>query len=215
VVQDADGDAGCKVDFDASCSTGNIVSYRWRFTDDPPFIEVNAEPTTTYDWSDNPECGTPFSRLVRLTVTAEGGAAAETQSNINPTSPTGLKTLQNKVSTVRTSFTSSLKPSTVVGRIDAQVVLNGNQVDVTDNRTPYRHQLNGRAGTNTVEAYITSALQTQVFWQFDFAGAEGIVPNSLRVEMGSVMTKSSHSVTLRLSGAPGERIKLSFRLRPH
>jgi hypothetical protein len=76
--------------FDASCSTGIIVSYAWWFSDDPPFERTTTEATTSYDWNDNPECGTPFTKLVILTVTAQGGATDQTQSNINPTSPNGL-----------------------------------------------------------------------------------------------------------------------------
>jgi hypothetical protein len=201
------------VDFDASCSTGDILSYTWRFQDDPPFEMTTTETTTSYDWTDNPECGTPFSRLVRLTVTSEGGATAQTQNNINPTSPTGLRTIEQAVRSLQTSFSSLLEPHVSSGRIEAQLVMNGSQVDVTDNATPYRHQLTGLEGINTIEVYITSASQTPIMWRIDFVGSEHFVPGSLSIESGAVLTQSDHSAVVRLSGASGERIRLTFFLK--
>jgi hypothetical protein len=212
-VQDDDGAAGCEVDFDASCSTGDIVSYSWWFSDDPPFEETTVEPATTYDWSDNPECGTPFAKLVRLTVTAEGGATATTQANVNPTNPTGLRTLEQAIHPIHTSFMSLLTPPISEGRIETQVVSNGNQIDVTDNATSYRHNLNGRVGTNTIEATITSAPPIPALWQLDFSGSEHFVPGSLRIESGQVMMQAGRSVVLRLTGTPGEHIRLTFILK--
>lgn len=211
-VKDGDGAAGCKVDFDASCSTGDIVSYTWWFSNNPPVEITITEAETSYDWTDDPECGTPFAKLVRLTVNGQGGATARTQENINPTSPSGLKTMEESIGPVHTSFTSVLNPPISGGRIEAQVVSNGNQIVVTDNATPYRHQMTGRAGRNTIEVYITSALQNPTMMQLDFSGSEHFVPGSLSTESGSVMMQSSHSVVLRLNGAPGERIKLTFQL---
>jgi hypothetical protein len=201
------------VDFDASCSTGNIVSYTWRFSDNPPFEETITLPTTAYDWSDNPSCGTPFSRLVRLTVTDTVGATATTQANINPTLPAGLETMEQTADSLHTSFTSRLMPPISSGRIQIQVVSNGHQMDVTDNAMPHRHDLNGRVGTNTVEAILTSAPPIPIAWELDFSGSDHFVPGSLRIEAGQVMMQAGHSITFRLTGTPGERIKLTFRLQ--
>ena len=58
-------------------------------------------------------------------------------------------------------------------------------IDVTDNTTPYRHHMTGRAGRNTIEVNITSASRNPAVMQLDFSGSEHFVPGSLRVESGS------------------------------
>jgi hypothetical protein len=106
-----------------------------------------------------------------------------------------------------------LTPPISSGRIELQVVSNEHQVDVTDNATPYRHNLNGRVGTNTIEATLTSAGLVPGTWQLDFSGSEHFVPGSLRIEAGQVMMQASHSLMLRLTGTPGERVSLTFQLQ--
>jgi hypothetical protein len=214
-ASDADGPAGCAVAFNASCSTGSIDTYTWFFSDNPPSTEVTTSPTITYDWSDESACGSNpnFSRLVRLTVTA-GGSTASVEQTIRPVNPSGLTILTQTLQRAPTHFTSRLDSFQKQGRSEAHVLVNQGQLDVVGVSTPFRHRLVGRKGRNTVEAYLTSPKQGEMIWSFDFSMTEGFVPGSLKAEKGSVLSQSETRIAVRLSGSAGERIQLSFQLRP-
>jgi hypothetical protein len=202
------------VDFDASCSTGDIVDYRWRFQDNPPATVSGPSETTSYDWSSDPACGGPFTRLVRLTVTASDSRTAETQANINPNNATLMALVVITAKTFQSSFTSYLMFPPSQGRLESLVNINGTQSDVTDNSVPHTHKTYGKRDWNTVEGYLTSGSTQPVFWRFDFAASENFNPGSFRVETGVVASQESHSIVFRLSGDPGERVKFTYRLTP-
>jgi len=206
--EDVDGNAGCRVAFDASCSTGNIVTYHWYFADNPPATATGM--TVEHDWSDDPQCGGPFSKLVRLTVTAADGDTDFLEVTINPSFQTSLVSATDPI---QSSFTSALFLTTKE-RVEAHVVANGAQLDVTDSSKPYRHRLSGHPGRNTIEAYLTSTGEWEALWQFDFAETARFVPDSIEAERGVVLARDATSIVLRLTGAPGGAVKLSFRLEP-
>jgi hypothetical protein len=213
-ASDGDGAAGCKVNFDASCSSGDIVSYTWRFQDNPPATVSGPSETASYDWSSDPACGGPFTRLVRLTVTASDNKTAQMQSNINPNGPGLTATLRPSLNELQSSFTSHLMFPPSQGRLESHVNINGAQLDVTDNSAPHTHRTNGKRDRNTVEGYLTSPSTLAVFWRFDFAASENFNPGSIRVEAGVVAAQETHSIVFRLSGDPGERVKFTYRLSP-
>ncbi|MGH9320703.1 MAG: PKD domain-containing protein [Vicinamibacteria bacterium] len=76
----------CSVAFDASCSGGDIVEYRWFFSGGPPVPggfpdahRTTTSPRIDYSWGTDMECMyfRPFERLVQLTVVdANGGTAS-------------------------------------------------------------------------------------------------------------------------------------------
>jgi hypothetical protein len=205
---DADGTAGCKVNFDASCSSGDIVTYTWRFQDSPPSTVSGPSETASYDWSSDPACGGPFTRLVRLTVTSSDNKTSQTQVNINPNGP-GLRIPTNEL---QSSFTSYLMFPPSQGRLESRVNINDTQLDVTDNSVPHTHRTNGVRDRNTVEGHLISGCTQPVFWRFDFAASESFAPGSFRIETGVVASQGTHYLVFRLSGDPGEPIKFSFRL---
>lgn len=209
---DSDGASGCSVMFDASCSAGNIISYTWWFADNPPLETTTDLATVTHDWSLDPACGTPFTRLVRLVVTGADGSTAETRANIDPTSP-GLEVRRMTADWIQTSFVSHLVSPGSSERLAGQVILNQSRVDLTDDSTPFRHDLRGRAGKNTVEAVIVSGNDREIFWRFDFSASERFVAGSIQVDGGQVLSRDGRSVVFRMTGARGERVRWSFRLR--
>jgi hypothetical protein len=213
-ISDADGAAGCQVNFDASCSTGDIVDYRWRFQDNPPATVSGPSPTASYDWSSDPACGGPFTRLVRLTVTASDNRTAETQSNINPNNASFMAMAQAPAQSLQSSFTSFLMLPASQGRLESHVSINGEQLEVTDNAAPYTHRMNGRRDWNIVEGYLTSQSAPPVLWRFDFAASAHFIPGSIRVQTGVVVSRDAQSIVFRLSGAPGERVVFQYRLLP-
>jgi hypothetical protein len=215
-ASDADGPAGCAVAFNASCSTGSIDTYTWFFSDNPPRTEATTSPTITYDWSDESACGNNpnFSRLVRLTVTSTSGSTASTAETIRPANPSGLTTLTQTQQKAPTYFTSRLVALQNNAQSEAHVLVNEGQLDVVSVSNPYRHRLDGRKGRNTLEAYLTLPNRGETIWSFDFSMTEGFVPRSLRAEEGFVLSQNETRIAVRLNGSTGERIRLSFELRP-
>jgi len=110
-----------------------------------------------------------------------------------------------------TSFTSHLRVPPFDGTTTGRVVLNGARVDTTDSSTPFRHQAEGGAGTNTVDAFVPSNGRGESFWEFDFSDAAHFVPASLRVDRGQAVRVNGRTLVFRV-GASGERIRFSYRL---
>lgn len=213
-VSDLDGAAGCRVGFDARCSQGNIASYTWRFIDNPPVTVMLTTPTTEHDWSADPACGTPFTRQVDLTVTATNGATHTLQQNINPTSPSALRThrLSSALSVV-TTFLSELRGGPSGLHVTGQVRLDDRRTDPTDSRVPFRHALGGTPAVHEVSAYLTSAADMPVWWRFDFSQTERFVSGSLEVQAGTVVSLDARSIVFRLRGEAGEHLRFTFLIR--
>jgi hypothetical protein len=68
----------------------------------------------------------------------------------------------------------------------------------------------GRIGENRVEAQLVQAAGKPGTWRFDLP-TSGLMPGSLRVLAGDVVSLSGESVVFRLSGRAGERVVFSFR----
>jgi uncharacterized repeat protein (TIGR01451 family) len=100
------------------------------------------------------------------------------------------------------------------GRTGGRVMFNGSQAVPTNNASPSRHRFQGKLGKNTVEAVITSSMEGEGFWRFDFRRVQGYVAGSLNAEMGQVIATDGRTVVFRLSGVPNERIRFSFKLVP-
>ena len=67
------------------------------------------------------------------------------------------------------------------------------------------------AGENRVEAVLVEAAGKPGLWRFDLMNAEAVVPGSLRVVAGEVVSIASSSLTFRLRGVAGERIVFTFQ----
>lgn len=87
-------------------------------------------------------------------------------------------------------------------------------METVDNSGPYSHRINGKQGWNTVEGSLSIAREEAVYWKFDFAASEYFKSGSIHVEAGVIATINASSVVLRLSGTPGERFRLRYRLLP-
>ena len=51
-------------------------------------------------------------------------------------------------------------------------------------------------------------------WIFDFSLDPRFAPGSIEVQQGEVLGIESRTLTFRLGGQPGERIRFSYRLYP-
>ena len=139
--------------------------------------------------------------------------ASEFDPNPNNNEGTTTVSLSHRAASVTaTSFMSSLKGGDQDAVVRGRVVVNGTQADATRSSAPFRHSLPGRE-ENTVEAYTESAIEGEGYWQFDFSGDQHFIPGSIKVELGQVLARDAYSAVFRLSGAPGEHIKFTYRLR--
>jgi hypothetical protein len=172
------------------------------------------------------------SRTVRIVIEPEVEAelpstlantarVSANQSDPNPENNSATETTTLSFPVLRTaprvlavSFNSFLDVAPLDGAVKGQVLLNGAQVNATNNASPFPHRLKGKAGRNTIEARLTSAMEGKGFWRFDFAAAEFLVAGSIQAEVGQVMTRDAHSIVFHLSGTPNERIRFSFELEP-
>ena len=66
-------------------------------------------------------------------------------------------------------------------------------------------------GENRVEAVLVESAGKAGLWRFDLMNSQAVVPGSLRVIAGEVVSIASSSVTFRLRGESGERIVFMFQ----
>ena len=206
----------CDTAYDASCSKGDIVRYEWlldttNVSGSGPVVGSGIR--VTKDWFGTTACsfGGPVPIDVRLTVFDADGRSATIQRN---TLVTYLTSLHHRQGAVSTSFSSYLGVPPFDGSASGQVSHNQQRVDIVNNQTPARHGIEGRLGTNSVEAYTTSPLSSPGYWRFDFRGAENFVARSIRVVSGQVLSQDDYTVVFRVSGEPGERIRFTYQLVP-
>lgn len=155
----------------------------------------------------------PTSLVNRVEVQASNDPSNNFASITIPvTSYLPSRALENRQFPVE--MTSYLGVRPFDGRVGGQVTINGSQIVPTNNASPARHRFQGKLGKNTVEAVITSSMEGEGFWRFDFRGVQGYVPGSLNAEMGQVIAIDGQAVVFRLSGVPNERIRFSFKLVP-
>jgi uncharacterized repeat protein (TIGR01451 family) len=122
------------------------------------------------------------------------------------------RVLENR--TIPGEFTSYLGVRPFDGRVGGRIVVNRAQPVATHNASPVRQRFQGKRGKNTVEAVVTTPMEGEGFWRFDFRGVRGFVAGSLNAEMGQVITMDGQTVVFRLSGVPNEQIRFSFKLDP-
>jgi hypothetical protein len=66
-------------------------------------------------------------------------------------------------------------------------------------------------GDNRVEAVLVESAGKAGLWRFELMNSQAVVPGSLRVIAGDVVSIAPTSVTFRLRGVAGERIVFTFR----
>jgi len=118
------------------------------------------------------------------------------------------------ITSLPSSFTSAVEIAPADGSATANVLMNRRQFQTMNNANPFRIRVEGRAGRNSVEAYLVSGTSGEGVWRFDFSGAEHFVPGSIEVARGDVVTRDAQRVVFRLTGKPGNRIEFTFLLEP-
>jgi hypothetical protein len=203
----------CKVYFD-SCSTPEsfIERYEWRMLG-PPVPEPRQIDHFTFDFASDPRCGgtRTFIYPVRLTVFDDLGRSDRVQQNVTVLSGPAYRTDDGGSAIL--SFASRLLTLPPDGSARGQILVNGQPLPPSDNRSATRHEM--RVGTGSVRVQLT--LMTPAapgsLWELDFSSSVGLVSGSLRVESGSVAGGDDRRVLVRLNGDRGETIRLRLSLR--
>jgi hypothetical protein len=199
----------CKIALDASCSSGPIILYDWVIDVGNVIGRVTRStggPTTSQNWGDCDD-GTI---TIQLTVVGSSGQTSSTSLTIFV--PGDLRSPLEADEKVATSFVSFLAVTPFDGGGSGSILLNQERLETISNAGPVTHRFLGLRGKNTVEAYLASESRRGGFWRFDFSGAEHFAPGSIVVEGGQVMAVDAYTVTFRVDGAPGERLKFSYDL---
>jgi hypothetical protein len=106
-----------------------------------------------------------------------------------------------------------------VARWSSDLTMDGGRLEVVMNHTSASFPGRGRAygvaslveGENRVEAVLVESAGKPGVWRFDFMNSEAVVPGSLHVVAGDVVSIASSSLTFRLRGESGERIVFTFQ----
>ncbi len=150
----------------------------------------------------------PSSTFCQASVTSDtpdSNTSNNTASGIVPQrSPDLIPT------TLDTSFFSRLDVPPADGTVRGQVVVNGASLQETNNSAPFRHQVKGQKGRNTVEARWVAGTGGGR-WVFNFTNAPHFVAGSLAVESGQVIVQEPSRIVFRVSpSAPP--IRFHYRL---
>jgi hypothetical protein len=202
-------DDTCIADFDGSPSKGDIVRYEWALDLDNKLRSgvIQAEGLrVTHDWDSSCYNSDGYLRS-RLTVVGRDGSSASIAKNsklwdyvYNPL----------KRGAVESSFqTEILETRGAKG----QVSLEGVAAFPVSSEAPARFRFSTGKKQITLDAVATSAGEA-FLWRFDFTGAPGFVPGSLRTLSGQEVSRDGYSIVLRFSGAEQERARFQYRLEP-
>ena len=200
----------CNLKLDGGCSTGPVSTYDWVIDGNSAGGGVTnhsgQKPSRTW-----PSCS---NDVVTVTLTVTDGASGNDVIVQGVTLPIALRQAPQQADRLQSSFTSFLGLSPFDGTSSGSVVLNGARRDNTNNAGPFQHDFEGRRGENTIEAFLSTGASGEGLWKFDFSRSEHYVAGSLKAAQGQVLAIDARSITFRLSGASGERIKFNYRLAP-
>jgi hypothetical protein len=187
---------------DASCSSGPVTTYDWIISAPPALGGVTTHTGDTVERNFVVCSG----ETVTVTLTVGAGASSTDTTTQSITLPA------NQRAGFRGSFTSSLLVESHHRTTLGNIVINGARIDGVSSARPFLHEFETHAGLNTVEAVLLSKVRGEMIWRFDFSRAERFIAGSLEVEQGQMISRDTHSIAFRLSGASGERIKFTYRL---
>jgi len=199
----------CVGEFDGSPSTGDIVRYLWELDVDGYYgSPVRAEGQVVQGSWDTDECERRDGLVkARLTVIGRGG---NENSITKEVSILVFSPIPIRQGLVESSFASEMLQAK---GIEGHVVIEGGRAFPVSADAPTRIRFDGRRGRVGIEAVATAAT-APFLWRFDFSGAKGFVPGSLRTVSGQEVARDAYSVVLRFSGGALERARFEYRLEP-
>ncbi len=196
----------CRVPVDATCVVLPVDRYEWilDLTDRWRKVEFPDGPTTlTHTWGAD-DCDDDGETL-RFRLKAHRADLTSTAHKNLFVPGDGLRASPAHDLSVRLRTHLALP-----GRATGQVSVNATPVRLVDNVSPVEMRVPGRRGTNTLTAFVVATSGEPGTWRF---ALDPIVPGSVRIVSGNVLTREPDGVVFRLAGHVGERVELTFVLR--
>ena len=159
--------------------------------------------TLTHTWDDD-DCDDD-GETIRFRLKARRGALTSTAHKNLFVPGDDLRAYPRDDLSVRVRTHLEL-PGSATGR----VLVNATPVRVIDNRAPVEMRARSRRGENTLVAVVATASGHPGTWRF---ALDPIVPGSVRIVSGNVLTREPDGVVFRPAGHVGERVELTFVLR--
>jgi hypothetical protein len=165
--------------------------------------------------------GIPENTVVTNTATVQSATSDPSPSNNQATETMVLRRpspltaeAAAPISESVASFLSKLSSSRGDGSASGTVRVQESAVDVVNDRTSFHHRFRVRSFPEpiVVEAVVQRAPEESI-WRFDFSSDSRFVLGSIEVLEGNVLGLESRTITFRLAGEPGERIRFSCRIR--
>jgi hypothetical protein len=143
---------------------------------------------------------------VRLTVEDDTGQIHSVQKFVNLFRSLSLETVSSLSSSVMTHLMAAKGAA-------AQITMTGRRTFPVAGGTPASHRYPATPGTNVLEGVVTAPLDEPARWRFDFTASKHFVPGSLRLVGGTEVSRDARSIVVRVSGRPGERVRIEYELR--
>jgi hypothetical protein len=109
------------------------------------------------------------------------------------------------------SFVSTLSSPRGDGSTSGTIRISQSSSDVVNDTASFHHRFRSPSKSVVVEGVI-QRVSGESRWIFDFSSDPRFAPGSLEVQQGEVLGLESQTLTFRLGGQPGERIRFSYRL---
>jgi uncharacterized repeat protein (TIGR01451 family) len=109
------------------------------------------------------------------------------------------------------SFVSTLSSPRGDGSTSGTIRVGQSHSDIVNDTSSFHHRFRSPSESIVVEGVIQRG-SPESRWRFDFSSDPRFAPGSIEVQQGEVLGVEGGTVTFRLGGQPGERIRFSYRL---
>ncbi len=201
--------ANDSINFNGECSVGDrdggasaITNYDWDFGDGRPHAEGVFV---------SRQFAEPDIYGVTLTVT-NGEGRQDTTTQFIVVERQSVGTTESRFKRTEVSFTSHLELGKGNQNQRAQIYLNNSTAETTSVTTPQQHHLPARPGENIVEARLLTQPTTPGRWHFNFHTTRNLIPGSLKIESGEVLTLDQRRAVFRIPAQATTVIRFRFTL---
>ena len=146
-----------------------------------------------------------------LTVT-NGQGRQDTTTQFIVVEGQSVAATESRSKRTEVSFTSHLELPKGSQNQRAQISLNDSTAETTSGTTPHQHHLSARPGENIVEARLQTASTGPGRWHFNFQTTRNLIPGTLRIENGEVLTLDQRRVVFRVPAKTTIVIRFRFTL---
>lgn len=205
----------CHVEFDASASIGDIVSYVWELDTRNAFgdgvVSANGR-VVQHNWGQNCYRAQGIG-YAKLTVVGRDGQTDEVEQPFDAFNAFGLASHPSKIRRIETQVVVE-----VTGGDESASVLfrspDGTTREIRLGASAV--ELRSAAGSQAVELAVTRKTPGSgpLHVKLDFTRTEGLTPGSLRVASGQTVAIDARTLVLRFEGGVGETARVELELAP-